>query len=91
MTYSEKELESIKQMASIYTKPSEIAILLGVREEVFKDDIATDGHPARLAYIRGKLSMNMEIRRQTAMLAKVGSPVALEMAERARLEMEDDE
>lgn len=47
--------------------------------------------PARKAYFKGKLSQKIENRKQMAMLARVGSPVALEMSERALLDMEDDE
>lgn len=91
MKYSPEQLEKIEQFAQLYTKPSEIAVYLYIREEEFKADIASEGHPARKAYIRGKLSQKLEIRKQMAMLARVGSPVAIEMSEKALLCMEDDE
>ncbi|MGN0236750.1 MAG: hypothetical protein ACI4AK_01480 [Lepagella sp.] len=75
----------------LYTKPSEIAIYLDISEEIFKSDINSEGHPARKAYIRGKLTQKLEIRKQMATLARVGSPVAIEMSEKALLDMEDDE
>ena len=58
---------------------------------MFKADINCDGNPARNAYIRGKLSQKLEVRKQMAMLARVGSPLAIEMSEKALLDMEDDE
>lgn len=91
MTYSPEQLETIEQLAQFYTKPSEIAIYLDVSEEEFKIDIASDGHPARKAYIKGKLTLKLEIRKQMATLARVGSPAAIEMSEKALLDMEDDE
>ncbi len=91
MKYSPAQLEKIEQFAQLYTKPSEIAIYLDVPEEEFKADIASEGHPARKAYIRGKLSQKLEIRKQIATLARVGSPAAIEMSEKALLDMEDDE
>lgn len=91
MKYSHEQLVQIEQFAQLYTKPSEIAIYLGIPEFEFKTDIATDGHPARNAYVKGKLSQKLEIRKQMATLARVGSPAAIEMSEKALLDMEDDE
>lgn len=78
-------------MAALYITPTEIAITLGVPEEEFKSDIAMADTPVREAYIKGKLSQKIATRKQMAMLARVGSPAALEMSERALLDMEDDE
>lgn len=91
MKYSHEQLEKIEQFAQLFTKPSEIAIYLDIPEEEFKADINSEAHPARIAYIRGKLSMKLEIRKQMATLARVGSPAAIEMSEKALLDMEDDE
>lgn len=91
MKYTPEQLKKIEELASLYTKPSEIAIFLGVPEATFKVDIALEGNQARQAYIRGKLSQKLEIRRQMAALARVGSPLAIEMSEKALLDMEDDE
>ena len=81
MIYSAEQLTTIEQMAALYITPTEIAVTLDVPEEEFKSDIAMADSPARKAYLRGKM----------AMLARVGSPAALEMSERALLDMEDDE
>ena len=91
MTYSEDQLKQIEELATLYTRPTEIAIYIGVNEAMFKADINCDGNPARNAYIRGKLSQKLEVRKQMAMLARVGSPLAIEMSEKALLDMEDDE
>lgn len=91
MKYSPEQLEKIEQFAQLYTKPSEIAVYLDIPEAEFKADISSEGHPARKAYIKGKLSQKLEIRKQMATLARVGSPVAIEMSEKALLDMEDDE
>lgn len=89
--YSPEQLEEIKKLASLYMKPAEIAISIGVAELEFRSDIAAVDHPARIAYLQGKISQKIEIRKQMAMLARVGSPLALEMSEKALLDMEDDE
>lgn len=91
MKYSAAQLEKIEQFAQLYTKPSEIAIYLDIPEAEFKADINSEDHPARKAYVRGKLSQKLEIRKQMATLARVGSPAAIEMSEKALLDMEDDE
>lgn len=91
MIYSVEQLTTIEQMAALYITPTEIAVTLDVPEEEFKSDIAMADSPARKAYLRGKLSQKIETRKQMAMLARVGSPAALEMSERALLDMEDDE
>lgn len=91
MIYSTEQLELIEQLASIYMTPTEIAIKLGVPETELKSVISVPDHPVRIAYLKGKISQKIEVRKQMAMLARVGSPVALEMSERALLDMEDDE
>lgn len=89
--YTEKQLQLIEQLASLYMPPTEIAISMGVPELELKADINSIGHKARTAYLKGKISQKIEIRKQMAMLARVGSPAALEMSEKALLDMEDDE
>ena len=89
MTYSEDQLKQIEELATLYTRPTEIAIYIGVNEAMFKADINCEGNAARAAYIRGKLSQKLEVRKQMAMLAR--SPLAIEMSEKALLDMEDDE
>ncbi len=68
-----------------------MAIRLGVSELKFKQDIKTPEHPARIAYINRKISQKIEIHKNMATLARVGSPLALEMSKKALLDMEDDE
>lgn len=91
MKYTPEQLDVIERMAAIYMKPSEIAIVLDVPEEEFKADIAISASEAHKRYLKGKISQKVEIRKQLAMLARVGSPAALEMSERILLDMEDDE
>lgn len=91
MKYSPQQLQAIEQLATICTPPTEIAISLELPEEQFRSDIAIADHPARRAYLKGKLATKTEIRKQMVMLARVGSPAAIEMMDRAILDMEDDE
>ena len=91
MKYSPEQLAAIESLAAICTKPTEIAITIDVPEEQFKSDISIAGNPARTAYIKGKISTKTEIRKQMVMLARVGSPAAVDMLNDAILDMEDDE
>lgn len=91
MNYTAEQLKMIEQLAAICTTPTEIAITIDVYEEVLKTDIRISGHPARVAYIKGKLSTKTEIRRQMLEFARVGSPAAVSMLHDAILDMEDDE
>lgn len=89
--YTEKELETIERLASIYMKPTEIALIIDRHPEQFKLDINAVGSPAYKAYLKGKISQKIEVQKQMAVLARVGSPLALEQSQRALLDMEDDE
>lgn len=91
MKYTPKQLETIEQLARICTRPTEIAILLDIPEEKFKSDIAIAGSAARLAYLKGKIATKTEIRKKMVELASVCSPAAVEMLDKALLDMEDDE
>ncbi len=91
MMYSPNDLEKIEKLASLYMTISEIASLIDVPGEVLRRDIAVKGSEAEKAYHRGKVSTKLELRKQEIMLARVGSPLALENSRRALLDMEDDE
>ena len=53
MTYTEEQLQQIDQFASIYLRPTDIAVILGVRIEEFKQDIQDESNPAFTAYRHG--------------------------------------
>lgn len=91
MEYSEKELQQIEVMAGLFLSVTDIAVVLGQKPEELRRDVTTDGHPANMAYMKGKVSRKVELRKQEIQLAQVGSPLALENARLALIEMEDDE
>ena len=78
-------------MASLYLTVTDIATVLGHKPEELRKDINISGHPAADAYQRGKVSRKVELRKQEIQLAQVGSPLALENARLALIDMEDDE
>ena len=91
MTYTEEQLQQIDQYASIYLRPSDIAVILGVPKEVFKQDIQDESNPAFTVYRHGKALSKVLIHQQEMTLAKVGSPLALQTVRENLLDMEDDE
>ncbi len=91
MTYSDNELKQIEQLASLYLPISDIAVILGINAEALRRDIKMKGSPAEKAYTKGKVSSKIQLRKQEMMLAKVGSPLALDNARKALMDMEDDE
>lgn len=91
MTYSDKELQQIEQMAALYLSISDIATVIGLNTERLRRDIKAKGSPVEQAYTRGKVSSKIALRKQEMMLARVGSPLALDNVRRALMDMEDDE
>lgn len=91
MTYSQETLQQIEQLASLYMSVSDMAAILGLRAENLRRDLHVVGSPLFLAYHRGKAASKLELRKQEMLLAKVGSPLALENCRRALIDMEDDE
>ena len=91
MTFTETELQQIEQMASLYLSITDIATILGKLPEDLRKEIRTHGSRASLAYHKGKAMRKLELRKQEIQLAQVGSPLALENARLALIDMEDDE
>lgn len=91
MTYSPEKLTMIEKLASLYMTISEIASIIDVPAETLRRDVASKGSDVEKAYTHGKVSTKLELRKQEMMLARVGSPLALENSRRALLDMEDDE
>lgn len=91
MTFTEKELEQIEQMASLYLSVTDIATALDKRPEELRREIRTKDSPAARAYQKGKTMRKVQLRKQEIQLAQVGSPLALENARLALIDMEDDE
>jgi IS30 family transposase len=91
MTFTEEELKQIEQMASLYMSISDIATILGVWPEELRRQIKIKGNLVSIAYNKGKTMRKLELRKQEIQLAQVGSPLALEIARQALIDMEEDE
>lgn len=91
MNFSEKELQTIEKLASIYMPISDIAIILGYPADVLRNEISNRNTAASMHYRLGKASSKVKLHSQEMTLAQVGSPQALENVRRNLMDMEDDE
>lgn len=91
MVYTEEQLEQVEKLASIFMKPSAIALIIEVDADAFRVDIADPSSEVGRRYRKGKALSQVEINSQEMQLAKVGSPMALENVRHNLLDMEDDE
>lgn len=91
MEYTAEQLEQVEQLAAIYMKITDIALIIEVDANVLRDDIASPATGVGRAYRRGKAMSKAALHKQEMDLAKIGSPLALENARQNLLDMEDDE
>lgn len=90
-TYSTEILEQIEKFASIYLKISDMAVILDIPAEQLREDIADRTTEISKCYHRGKAGSKVKLLQQEMQLAYVGSPLALENAQKNLMDMEDDE
>lgn len=91
MQYSKETLEQIESFASIYLPISDMAVILDIPAEVLRSDIADRTTEVSKHYHRGKAASKVKLHHQEMQLAYVGSPLALENAQKNLMDMEDDE
>ncbi len=88
---TEEQLEQIEKFASIYLPISDMAVILDVYPEWLRMEIANRKTEASKRYYRGKAASKVKLFSQEMQLAYVGSPLALENAQKNLIAMEDDE
>ena len=91
LEYTAEVLDDIEKYASIYLKISDIAVILDVPAEQLRSDIADRTTEVIKRYHRGKAASKVKLLQQEMQLAYVGSPLALENAQKNLMDMEDDE
>ena len=89
--YSEEVLTQIEQYASIFLPITDMAVILDIPAEKLREDISNKKSEVAKRYLRGKATSKVKLHNQEMMLAYVGSPLALENAQRNLMDMEDDE
>lgn len=91
MQYSTEQLEKIKELASQLMRPDHIALLAGLDQDEFKRKIKHKGGDVYLAYETGRAETILELRKQELKLAKLGSPLAVEMVHKFITDQEKNE
>ena len=89
--YQPEILKQVEQFASIYLKISDMAVILDIPAERLREDIANRSTEVSKCYHRGKAASKVKLLHQEMQLAYVGSPLALENAQKNLMDMEDDE
>lgn len=81
MYFSTQIIEQIGALARDLTPISDIASLLDINEDLLRQAIA-DKHNAevRHAYYKNKALTSLQLRKQELELAKVGSPLAVQLS-----------
>lgn len=69
-------LELIEEYAGLFLTIDEISLLLDLDPILFRREISAGQSAHAKAYLKGKLHSMLEMRRQTVMFAKKGSPQA---------------
>lgn len=82
MTFSNEQLEKIRELAGYLMRPDQIARLIDIPPEKLKTAIKQKNSPAQIAYETGKAETILEFRKQEVTMAKMGSPLAVELMER---------
>ncbi len=91
MSFTKEQLENIEKWASIYLPISDMAVILDIHPEQLRMDIANRTTEVSKRYYRGKAASKVKLLHQEMQLAYVGSPLALENAQKNLMSMEDDE
>ena len=89
--YTPEILDQIEQYASIYLKITDMAVLFDIPAEQLREDIADHSTMVSKRYHKGKAASKVKLLHQEMQLAYVGSPLALENAQKNLMDMEDDE
>lgn len=80
MTLPQTEL--IEEYASMFFTIKEIALLINCSEIELRNQISNVNHDFHQAYNRGKMKTTLMVRKQEIELARLGSPVAIELMQK---------
>jgi len=86
-----QHIDRIEEMASLLMSITDIAAMIECDEMELRDAIADKSTDISKAYRKGKAQTTYELRKNEIALAKIGSPMAVELAERYRIEQNSDE
>ncbi|MBR5456193.1 MAG: hypothetical protein IKU76_04500 [Bacteroidaceae bacterium] len=79
MDFSDELIQNVRELAEALTPVSDIAALLDVDESILREELSNKLSPLRKAYDKGKATTALALRKQELELAKVGSPLAVQL------------
>lgn len=79
MDFSDNIINQIQELAEALTPVSDIAALLDIDESMLRDELSNKLSTVRKAYDKGKATTALLLRKQELELAKVGSPLAVQL------------
>lgn len=91
MIYTNEQISRIKELAGYLTPISDIAVLMDLDVDELRLDIQNRTSDVSKAYFKGKAESQLTLRQQELELARVGSPLAVQMAAGYMLNMDTDE
>lgn len=84
-------IDRVTELAADLTPVSDIAVFLDVNEDLLRMELRSPSSPLGRAYRRTKAETSLALRRQELALARVGSPLAVQMAASYLRDMDADE
>ncbi len=91
MNYNDETVSRIEELAALLTPVRDIAAIMELDEDMLRLELATKGSPVRAAYLRAKARTALEMRRQELELARIGSPLAVQLTASYLSDMTSDE
>ena len=82
MEYNSSQLEKVQEYAGLLMNVSDISVLIGVNEDSFREDIGNKNTGVSIAYRKGQIETVLELRKQEIDMAKLGSPMAVELIQK---------
>ena len=82
MEYNSNQLDKVQEYAGLLMNVSDISVLIGVNEESFREDIGKKNTAVSIAYRKGQIETVLELRKQEIDMAKLGSPMAVELIQK---------
>ena len=91
MDYNDETVSRIEELAALLTPIRDIAAIMELDEDMLRLELATKGSPVRAAYLKAKARTALDMRRQELELARIGSPLAVQLTASYLSDMTSDE
>lgn len=87
MEFTEEELKEVEEMAALFFSPESIAKVIGISDQDILNCLAIPEHQITIAFARGSLRTEVELRKSILKLAKQGSSPAQTLSMKLRDEL----